>query len=666
MTPPEFICPITHNIMSDPVICNDGHSYERSAISQWFARHQTSPMTNQVVSTDLISNISLRKMIQDSQSQPITPDIINVSVHSPSPEIKILKHNTTFCISCEDLEVRNDVHFVLAIDNSASMQESAGIQGDVETQCYSRLDLVKHATLCVVESLTSNDTIGIVVYSSYARILLQSTHMTPENKRTAKTLIENIKIEGATNLWDGLQTCLTMTQNISHPYQAVLLFTDGQPTAGNQQVDRAFTHYLNSNKKNKARVYTFGFSNEVNSCLLDNIAQRGNGQFHFISDSAMIFTIIVNFLSNYHTLYGDVNANGVKYGQLYYGQKKYIQIRDNVDQIQIDSCFGQNYTYHIQNSTDPLHVGVGLIKTQLMLQELIQLLKSRQFDFAKTIIDNFINDMIQYRASVNEDIMNTIIDNVADQVFLASTENYYYKWGKHYLYSFHNAVKNQINNNFKDSLVQTFGGKMFYKIQASLNEIVANISPPTPSRTLHGRTYTVTSMRSFNNSSNPCFAGTNKVKMGDNTYKFVKDVKFGDKVFTPLGEATVWLVVKTHCKDNLTELSKINNLLVTPWHPIYYDGTWTFPREIQPATLQQCDAVYSFWLDKYHIMNISSFDVISLAHGYTDNVIKHPFWGTHEVILALQSKPGYTDGFVELNAGCLKVNKTTGLVCNIT
>ena len=43
--PDDFICPITHNLMIDPVSAADGHMYERRAITDWLVGHSTSPMT---------------------------------------------------------------------------------------------------------------------------------------------------------------------------------------------------------------------------------------------------------------------------------------------------------------------------------------------------------------------------------------------------------------------------------------------------------------------------------------------------------------------------------------------------------------------------------------------------------------------------------------------
>ena len=63
LIPPDFICPITQEVMQEPVIALDGHSYERVAIEQWFSSgRRTSPLTNaQMGSSHLTPNHTLRK-----------------------------------------------------------------------------------------------------------------------------------------------------------------------------------------------------------------------------------------------------------------------------------------------------------------------------------------------------------------------------------------------------------------------------------------------------------------------------------------------------------------------------------------------------------------------------------------------------------------------------
>jgi hypothetical protein len=63
--PPSFCCPVTDEVMIDPVICSDGHTYERAAIEQWLQRSNRSPMTNlELANRTLIPNVALRNTIQ--------------------------------------------------------------------------------------------------------------------------------------------------------------------------------------------------------------------------------------------------------------------------------------------------------------------------------------------------------------------------------------------------------------------------------------------------------------------------------------------------------------------------------------------------------------------------------------------------------------------------
>lgn len=64
--PDEYVCPITQELMVDPVTCADGHSYERTAILQWLEKHDTSPKTGLVLAMKhVFPAIALRNLIAD-------------------------------------------------------------------------------------------------------------------------------------------------------------------------------------------------------------------------------------------------------------------------------------------------------------------------------------------------------------------------------------------------------------------------------------------------------------------------------------------------------------------------------------------------------------------------------------------------------------------------
>jgi hypothetical protein len=60
--PFDMLCPITHDIMLDPVICDDGHSYEYEALNQAIRLMPISPITRQRI-TITIHNRNLKGLI---------------------------------------------------------------------------------------------------------------------------------------------------------------------------------------------------------------------------------------------------------------------------------------------------------------------------------------------------------------------------------------------------------------------------------------------------------------------------------------------------------------------------------------------------------------------------------------------------------------------------
>ncbi len=58
-----YICPISYELMKDPVIAGDGQTYERDKIVQWLSQHDDSPLTRQPMAKTLIPNVKAKQTI---------------------------------------------------------------------------------------------------------------------------------------------------------------------------------------------------------------------------------------------------------------------------------------------------------------------------------------------------------------------------------------------------------------------------------------------------------------------------------------------------------------------------------------------------------------------------------------------------------------------------
>ena len=50
----DLMCTITHDLLEDPVVAADGHTYSRKAIERWLSRNDKSPLTNEELTSDLL------------------------------------------------------------------------------------------------------------------------------------------------------------------------------------------------------------------------------------------------------------------------------------------------------------------------------------------------------------------------------------------------------------------------------------------------------------------------------------------------------------------------------------------------------------------------------------------------------------------------------------
>lgn len=124
---------------------------------------------------------------------------------------------------------------VLVIDVSGSMGCEAPVPAaspsEREKNGLSVLDLVKHAARTIIETLDHNDRLGIVTFSTVAKVVQQLLPMTPKNKKNTWGRVEKLEVESMTNLWHGILEGIKLFEGDqrSNSAAAIMILTDGMP-----------------------------------------------------------------------------------------------------------------------------------------------------------------------------------------------------------------------------------------------------------------------------------------------------------------------------------------------------------------------------------------------------------------------------------------------------
>lgn len=287
--------------------------------------------------------------------------------------------------------------------------------------------------------------------------------------------------------------------------------------------------------------------------------------------------------------------------------------------------------------------------------------------------------------------MTGLLEDLTGQVKEAfSREDWYIKWGVHYIPSLMFAHLTQQCNNFKDAGVQCYGGELFSDLRDKADEIFLTLPAPTPSARpapaappvvelggLAARMqYTAPapapaapiSMAAFHDRFAGCIAGDSTVLMADGTERRVDEIQKGDALtaLAETGLAEVACVVRTRAPGSRLALATLpGGLRATAYHPVWLDGAWRFPADVADVEEQACEAVYTFVLEEgARAMIVNGVPCVPLGHGVEEGAARHPFLGSRAAVRALAELPGYDSGLVDLGGACRAVrDPDTGLVC---
>ncbi len=204
MTEPSaiFFCPITHELMIDPVIDPDGNSYERKAIEDWLHQNGTSPITRTHLSAaDLRPNRALKQAIDEYRQSIISNDQPNPS-HSTTMKPSELTVFGNYANGFLHVSIhppadttRSPCDICCVVDTSGSMAVQAEIQNDTNEKFgLSQLDLVKHALKTIIHSLQPQDRLSLVSFANNATVLFQLTKMDEDGKSSALAALGRLEV----------------------------------------------------------------------------------------------------------------------------------------------------------------------------------------------------------------------------------------------------------------------------------------------------------------------------------------------------------------------------------------------------------------------------------------------------------------------------------------
>ena len=292
----NLTCPITYMMFVDPVVDNDGNTWERTAIERAIDTTGVSPLTRRQMSkSELRPNRDIRRIIEEMSPAQKMEEDVDMSASSSIQFVSEVKGTCKmFSVVPENSTVDTTaVDIIFGIDTSGSTCENAK-NGD-EDDGLTLLDIFRHGVRTVMEGLGPNDRIALVDWSSSATVVFPLNHATEENKAKFVIQLALMSSNGSTNLWDGCKACLDLLTPTVGRFQTVYMLTDGVP---NVEPPRGHVptlkRYMDSRPDLACSLNMFGFGYNLKSNLLDEMAREGNGYYTYIPDSGMVGTGFIN------------------------------------------------------------------------------------------------------------------------------------------------------------------------------------------------------------------------------------------------------------------------------------------------------------------------------------------------------------------------------------
>jgi Ca-activated chloride channel family protein len=229
-------------------------------------------------------------------------------------KVAYLAHNTVpdkdfylyYSVSDKDLAANlitnkvsgDDGYFLLTLTPPVETKQVVGkdlvlVADTSGSMAGEKMDENKKALSYVVNALNANDRFNIVEFNTdVERFKTQLVAATPENKKAALTFIKDLEAHGGTNLSDALHNAASILKEASERPAYIVLMTDGEPTVGETSVSSLLKSIPS---QRDIRLFDFGVGYDVNTKLLNKLAEMHHGTSQYIEPQEDMETALSNF-----------------------------------------------------------------------------------------------------------------------------------------------------------------------------------------------------------------------------------------------------------------------------------------------------------------------------------------------------------------------------------
>jgi len=332
---------------------------------------------------------------------------------------------------------------------------------------------------------------------------------------------------------DALRTPDDLDGLAVHRRKTLLLLTDGQPNISPPDGHVAeLRNYLEKYPDFKFQLNTFGFGYNLDSKLLADLAQEGNGTYAFIPDAVILGTTFVNsianvmstqtqsaqltlvakggasFVPNATTGFGvaggydhtcDSWGHTVHLGSLNYGQSRNIAVAMQVplgeadpDAVYLEAVVTYNKldgttgtaTGHGSSRTPSVDALAAVIRSDVVdvgIAAVVHAESQRGRAAIASVEALLVRVTAAAEQSNNDGRIEALKADVEGRMAKSLTgKDRFNRWGKHYLRALMRSHQVQACTNFMDPGLQVYGGTLFRTVRDQGDAVFLSLPAPKP------------------------------------------------------------------------------------------------------------------------------------------------------------------------------------------